>query len=189
MTKNRWKGDFDQIAYFCPVYLPEGDGTEIADNQGNLYNDARNVRSVRKAVCRHFALDYTALRKIFREQGGAGLPPLTLAPGYTLVAVKTRTARCTGDPCYGFIHLQLIDSVTESAQPGEKSRILLKNGLSIGAVSTVKTVKHAIALANSMARNCQHIEQRDRYLADLFYRILKLLEKENKGESRIFKLM
>lgn len=187
MNLNRWKGAWEEIAYFCPVYLPEGDGTEIADHQGTLCNDARNVRSVKKAICRYFALDYTALRKNFREQNGAGLPPLTLAPGYTLVAVKTRTARCPGDPCYGFIHLQLIDSVKASDQPGEKSRILLKNGLSLGVVSTVRTVKNAMALANSMAIKCQHIEQKDRSIADLFYRILKLLEKENKGESRIFK--
>ncbi|MEW6698405.1 MAG: hypothetical protein ACOY35_00920 [Bacillota bacterium] len=186
MTKKRWEGNFNEIAYFCPVYLPEGDGTEIADHQGALYSDARNVRSVKKAVCRHFALDYTALRKNFREQNGAGLPPLTLTPGYTLVAVKTRTARCPGDPCYGFVHLQLIDSVKASDRPGEKSRILLKNSLSIGVVSTVRTVRNAMALANNMAIKCQHIEQKDRSIAELFYRIFKLLEKENKGESRIF---
>lgn len=186
MNVNRWKGAWEEIAYFCPVYLPEGDGTQIADRQGTLYTDRRNVRSMKKAVCRHFALDYTALCKNFREQNGAGLPPLTLAPGYTLLAVKTRTARCPGDPCYGFIHLQLIDSVKTSDQPGEKSRILLKNGLSIGVVSTVRTVKNAMALANNMAIKCQHIEQRKTHIVDLFYRILKLLEKENNGESRIF---
>ncbi|CCO07137.1 hypothetical protein [Desulforamulus hydrothermalis] len=186
MAVSRCQVAYDRLAYFRPVYLPDGDGTEIAYEQGNIGHDLRNVRSVRKAVCRYFALDYTALRKMFRRQGGVGLPPLSLAPGYTLAAVKTRTARCAGDPCYGFIHLQSIQEVREAAQEDKKTLIVLKNGLSIGSVSSLKTVKQALLLADHMTKNCQYIKQNEELVAQLFYRIIKLLEKENPAESRIF---
>lgn len=179
MPKQSWFNFIDQLAYICPMYMPEGDGTEIADGLGSCYRDKRNIRSIRKVVCRHFALDYSALRKRFREQGGTGLAPMMLAPGYTLVAVKTRVARCPGDPCYGFVNLHLITSVEELVQTTDKSKIIFQNGLSLGSTSEVQTIKHAMLVAKSMEIKYRPIEQRDSTITELFQRFIKLLEKEN----------
>jgi len=177
-----WPEIMNQLAYIRPVYLPEGDVTEVADARGNTYVDKRNIRSVKRAICRHFALDYLALRKIYREQWGSGIAPLVLAPGYVLVAVKTRSARCDGDPCYGFINIMMVSAVEKSVQEGTRAEVRLKNSLAVSCVNGVQTIKNAINKAKSLENKFYPEEkQRTAGLAELFQCILNILQKENNG--------
>ncbi|AQS59097.1 hypothetical protein [Desulforamulus ferrireducens] len=179
MKQTPWLKDINQLAYIIPIYLPEGDGTEIMNAAGNCYYDSRNIRSLKRIICHHFALDYQALRQHFCRRGGTGQTPLTLAPGYTLLAVKTRSARCAGDPCYGYVNLKMIASVEKYDQEGFRARLVLTNGGQLFSVSSVKTIQNSLLLAKSMA--VKESLPEDVTLADLLLRFLKLYEQEKKG--------
>ena len=181
MSKKSLQEISHPLAYFFPVYLPEGDGTVMADSKGNEYTDPRNVRSIRKVLCRQFALDYPALRKRFRDQGGGGLTPLMLAPDYLLVPVKTRAARCAGDPCYGFFHAGMVDSVEKMDGHQARSRIIMKNGLVLQVLSGMKTVKNMMLLSRSLENIILPLQTKNQSVTELLIRYLAILEKENQG--------
>lgn len=168
---------FDQqILYLCPVYLPQGDATIISYIDGSQYTDKRNIRSIRRTLCKHFALDYSALRNNLRAHYNIGLPPLMLKPGYVLLPVKTRIARCKGDPCYAYINLYHVVSVVEQAEPEGRSTINFNNGTSISCYNTVKTVKNKIMLAKSIDEKSQATGHKDQVIdeiLDLFSKVLR----------------
>lgn len=164
------------ILYLNPVYLPQGDGTIISYIDGSQHTDKRNIRSIRRALCKHFALDYSALRNKFRGHCDIGLPPLMLKPGYVLLPIKTRIARCKGDPCYAYINLYYVASVVEQTEPGGRSTINFNNGTSMSCHNTVKTIKNKIMLAKSVDEKSQaagHKDQAIEEILDLFSKILR----------------
>ncbi|SHJ94711.1 hypothetical protein SAMN02745123_00117 [Desulforamulus aeronauticus DSM 10349] len=183
MNKAPWINVINRLAYFIPIYLPEGDGTKIVDVAGNYYHDFRNIRSIRsikKFICRHFMVDYQALRQHFQKRGGSGFAPLALAPGYTMVAIKTRAARCSGDPCYGFINVNIIETIEKQEKDGARSRLILRNGCQLPCISTIKTIQNALLMARDleMKGTCRAT---DATLAELLLRFLKLYEQEKNG--------
>ena len=180
MNKASWINVINRLAYLIPIYLPEGDGTEIVDVAGNYYHDFRNIRSIKKLICRHYTLDYQALRQHFQKRGGSGSAPLALAPGYTMVAIKTRAARCPGDPCYGFINLNIIETIEKYEKDGARSRLLLRNGCILPCISAIKTIHNALLMARDMEMKVTCL-QTDATLSELLLRFLKLYEQEKKG--------
>lgn len=180
MKETPWLNETNQLTYLSPLYLPEGDGTEIMDAAGHHFYDPRSIRSIKKLICRHFTLDYQALRLRFQQRGGSGPTPLTLAPDYTLVAVKTRTARCPGDPCYGLVNLNMIESVEKYAREGARSKVIFQSGSELLSVSTVKTVQNSLLLARSMGTKATMLPA-DVTLIELLIRFLRLYEQEKKG--------
>lgn len=129
------------ILLMYPQYSSSGDGTKIIYVDGRQVDDKRNLYSVRKELCRQYAVDYQALRALCRKLSGPGLTPLLLAPDYTLVPVKTRTALVSGDPCYGYVNLAGVQQVRPLSSGEHRSTIITKlpdiQLLSITAAETV----------------------------------------------------
>ncbi|ABO50264.1 hypothetical protein Dred_1739 [Desulforamulus reducens MI-1] len=173
------KRDFDQpILYFCPTYLPQGDGTIIMYTNGDQYTDSRNIRSIRRALCRYYALDYSALRSKWRNHCNIGLAPLLLAPGYVLIPVKTRIARCKGDPCYAFVNLHYIDSVLACGEQITGSTILFKNGARLGCHNGLKNIKNKMLAAKAIERIYCDSRYTNQGLEEVFYRIIEMFKQE-----------
>ncbi|AEG60503.1 hypothetical protein [Desulforamulus ruminis] len=170
------------LVYFQPVYLPQGDGTEFAAVSGSVHRDARNARSFRKSLCREFALDYTALRRKYREQGGTGLTPLLLAPEYVLIPIKTRPARCGGDPCYGFFNLNMVNFVEKRTDARFRSVLSLKNGLTVPVLSSVKTIKMMMLMGYSLEQALRIPRRENNSVSEMLIRFLRILEKEKERE-------
>ncbi|GAB6181033.1 hypothetical protein JCM14036_23520 [Desulfotomaculum defluvii] len=171
--------EFDHpILYLCPEYLSQGDGTFISYINGTQHTDPRNIRSIRRALCKHFTLDYTALRNKWRGHCDIGIPPLMLKPGYVLIPVKTRIARCKGDPCYAYVNLYYIDSVVKRDKPDGRSTINFTNGKNLGCYNRVKTIKNKIMVAKSMDEKSQATENKDQALEEILILFNKILRQE-----------
>ena len=170
------------LVYFQPVYLPQGDGTEFAAASGSVHRDLRNARSFRKSLCREFALDYAALRRKYREQGCTGLTPLLLAPEYVLIPIKTRPARCGGDPCYGFFNLRMVDCVEKKMDARFRSVLVMKNGLAVPVLSSVKTIKMMMLMGYSLEQAMRVPGRKNNSVSELLIRFLHILEKEKERE-------
>ena len=156
------KTDLPKLLLFQPRYLAgSGDSTELVTLTGQVLADKRGVRSVRTALCRQYAVDYVALRRICRELCGPGLSPLLLLPGYTLVAVKTRLALVSGDPCYGYVNLAEITAVREIDQGEYQAEIKIGSEQYLQVLTTVKTVEQNLRRAKMIEKLHWSGEQTD----------------------------
>ncbi|MBM7854755.1 hypothetical protein JOC37_001133 [Desulfohalotomaculum tongense] len=148
------KSKLPPLLMFIPRYIDgSGDITELVTTEGAALRDYRGIRSVRAALCRQHAVDYTALRSICREMCGPGVTPLLLAPGYTLVPVKTREAMFSGDPCYGYVNLALVTAVQPLNEGKYRAEIktAVKN-IGVKTLTSAGTVKQNLRRAELLQR-------------------------------------
>ncbi|MTI81065.1 MAG: hypothetical protein FH758_09290 [Firmicutes bacterium] len=157
---------FPELLLIKPLYIEgSGDGTQIVSNEGDSIEDLRGMRSVRTALCRQYAVDYPALRKMCIELCGPGITPLLLAPGYTMIPVKTRTAMFPGDPCHGYVNLAEVKDIMSIDDGEYKAELETNNGSSFKTLTSAKTVTQNLRRAELLQKcrwpmDVSHLRQR-----------------------------
>ncbi|MGB3934046.1 MAG: hypothetical protein WBL73_10185, partial [bacterium] len=93
-----------RLAALRPVYTPAGDATEIILDTGEIIQEGRGIRSVRRALARLYAIDLAAAREYYRKLlGQANAIPLPFSAHLVLCPVKMRRPRCRGDFTLGYL--------------------------------------------------------------------------------------
>lgn len=137
-----------QVAAIIPQYGPAGDGTRILTTTGAACDVPQRPRATVARLARTRCTDLVALRR--RMQTALGrrvLPPLPLAPGLVLVALKLRQPRVTGDPAHGWVNSVVVQRVAPLDRHPFRTEIMLTGGWRIACCWSVGTVKDHLRLA------------------------------------------
>jgi hypothetical protein len=136
-----------RLAALRPVYTPAGDATEIILDTGEIIQEGRGIRSVRRALARLYAIDLAAAREYYRKLlGQANAIPLPFSAHLVLCPVKMRRPRCRGDFTLGYLVHRQVAGVEEYPKDCYRSRIILRSGVSLPCLNRPAFVKKQLAL-------------------------------------------
>lgn len=102
----------EPVAVIRPVYTDSGDGCEIMTDTGEIFNDRRSIKSVRRALARVHALDLPAQGAIVADLlGRRGVLPFYLDDSRVYIPFKMRKPVTPNDYSYGYVRLDQIKGV------------------------------------------------------------------------------
>lgn len=137
-----------QVAAIIPHYSPAGDGTRVLAVTGAACDMPQRPGAVLARLARARYTDLAALRR--RMQTALNrrmLPPLPLAPGLVLVALKLRQPRVAGDPAHGWVNILAVRQVTALAKPPFRARLTLAGDWHLNCCWSPATVRRHLRLA------------------------------------------
>ncbi|MGI6142420.1 MAG: hypothetical protein ACOYEK_00935 [bacterium] len=145
--QGRLAGYQGRIAALRPVYTAAGDATEIILDTGEIIQEGRGIRSVRRALARLYAVDLAAARQYYRKLlGQANAIPLPFSAHLVLCPVKMRRPRCRGDFTLGYVSYRQVEGVEDCTGGYYRSRIYLRSGIRLSCLNRPAFVKKQLAL-------------------------------------------
>lgn len=137
-----------QVAAIIPHYGPAGDGTRILAVTGAVCDVPLRPRAVLARLARARYTDLAALRRGMQTTlGRRVLPPLPLAPGLVLVALKLRRPRVAGDLAHGWVNGLAVQQVATLDRPPFRARLTLAGGWRLDCCWSTATVRRHLRLA------------------------------------------
>ncbi|WAM33750.1 hypothetical protein [Caldicellulosiruptor morganii] len=132
------------IIYFIPEYLENGDGVVILLLDGQKKVCTISIRSFVKKLYSMYAIDPVSIKRIISKKvGQKNLLPIVL-PDATFIPVKTRKARVSTDPIFGYVNLTQIFKIDEKKEGFE---ILFRCGAVLKCFGSAKYFKRRITAA------------------------------------------
>jgi hypothetical protein len=154
---------FDQIIEkgiyaLVPTYMPsKGNVTKIIGADGCIYIDSRIVKTVLKAICKHYAVHIEHCREKYGKMINQRLSvPLPIHKDLLLVPVKVRKPMFSNDGACGYINLHGIEVIQGK---DENTVFVLKNGVEIECIHRLRTVYQHVNNARLISKQVSVYEE------------------------------
>ncbi|PKM83702.1 MAG: hypothetical protein CVU88_01610 [Firmicutes bacterium HGW-Firmicutes-13] len=132
----------DSMAALLPIYR-EGRGnlTKIIKSDGSEVLLNKNIKGVIKRLARLYLVDLSSIVGEYGKiLGRTNLIPIPLTQNLILVPLKTIAPLLPGDSAYGYFSFTAIKEIKGCQDKENKSKVILRNGIKVGIISTQETV-------------------------------------------------
>ncbi len=123
-----------------PIYSDIGDVTEIITASGDIYQDSRKLRTVRKTLARSYGIDLAGQAEmIAAEINKQAIMPFFIESQRVFIPLKMRTPVSANDSAYGYIDVRYIIKV-EPVEEENQCLVHLSNELKIPVLNSQAVV-------------------------------------------------